>query len=95
MSSTIAPRPPDSYYRTTDRFTAAFLITRRAPFRGTEMDERNKVHFRFAGSNEINDHLIDFATDGEVSAKTYAEAIRFIDNQLHQARRNQQNGGQQ
>ena len=74
------------FYLTGDAYAAAYLWLHKQSFRGTTINERNRIFFRFAHSNQIHDLMLDFANGAAVDVKRFAEAHKFFVDQIRQAR---------
>ena len=65
------------FYVTADNYVAAYLVTRKVPFRGS-FQSGHTVNFRFDPVESIQDLLLDYAHGAEVAARDFVEAHRFI-----------------
>ena len=83
----------DQLYVTTDTAVAAFLLTKKIPYRGCSLQSDDRVAFRFQVRDCISDLVDDYSFDSECPAKSLINNYRFLVNQSKQARRN--GGGSQ
>ncbi|PYR96705.1 MAG: hypothetical protein DMG16_27050 [Acidobacteria bacterium] len=79
---------PDAFFETADLNIAAFLLTRKIPFRGSYPSKDGHSIFRFKPDNQIVNLIDDYGSGAEVSAKDFAASLRFLTGQIRQNRRN-------